>query len=792
MTNQLIKNELMDFIPMRNSESDSDSDSDSECEMTTEPDDTQDIIIELTECFDQHKLNFILKNKKKFKKQMRKSCFENDHNPFTIMEKYLEKSRKGKIKVTYKQNKGKGRFFAVGGLSMQSLPREVRQTIGCSFYIDIDMVNCHPVILSFLCHQRNIPCKYLDRYISNRDELLAKLKVDRETGKVAVLSFMNGGAKAYNQLEYHPSWIKKMKKEIDNIHKQFSLDEAFDSHRQTRENKGITYNHKGSYMNILLCDFENKILQEMWKFFGSATNGVLCFDGLMLPAAGKYDLEACVSFIFETLGIQMALKIKPMDEGFDLGNVDIPKYEDKEWYFHNMRDFCIQAPNINQEKLKEWMKDTCIIALQRGRSMLFTKNLELDGSISYEPQESLSLPNFSWQLTSDKKPQKFSFNTIFDQIKWQNSWDYFNFIPFLTDEQESKISPRLFNTFSGYRWAYTPKIYELDSEGLPIPPASIKPWIDHIKNTLCKSGQSSADLGHRIIQWYAHIFQNPTVKPWALVFMSEEGLGKGLWQTFFEQVLTKALATTFTSWDQITGSFNGKMAGKLLFTLNEATNYPTNTQKELMKTIIKDTELSVNKKFVNQYDVDNYARVQITTNNKRPVAIDYDDRRYCCIESDNSVRGNTEYFKPLIDSRNDEQTQHDMFDFLTNYPLDGFNSEKPPMTRWKRELIGQNLCPPMEFIKELMSGEIVGYTIEEDEPLKIKGKDLYESYVRWCSESGEHRAGNNRSFFAELKTKKILQKSLRIDGSVTKGVTLIKTEIQAKIAELLCNPEFEF
>jgi hypothetical protein len=508
-----------------------------------------------------------------------------------------------------------------------------------------------------------------------------------------------------------------------------------------------------------------------------------------------YNLSGCEDHIKEKLEITINLKIKPMDEGFDIPT-DIPKYEDKEWYFHNMRDFCVQAPNINLEKLTEWMKDTCIVALQRGRSMLFTKNLELDGSISYEPQESLSLPNFSWQTSSDGKKQKLSFNGIFDQIKWQNSWDYFNFIPFLTDEQESKISPRLFNTFSGYRWAYTPKTYQLDSEGIPIPPTSIKPWIDHVKNTLCKPGQGSADLGHKIIQWYAHIFQNPTIKPYALVFMSEEGLGKGLWQTFFEQVLSKALATVFTSWDQITGPFNGKMAGKLLFTLNEATNYPTNTQKELMKTIIKDTELSVNKKFVNQYDVDNYARVQITTNNRRPVAIDYDDRRYCCIESDNSVRGNTEYFKPLIDSRNDEQTQHDMFDYLTNYPMDGFNSEKPPMTSWKREMIGQNLCSSMEFLRELTSGEIAGYMWDEDTsapsgsegttPLKIKGKDLYESYVSWCSESGEHRAGSNRSFFSELKKNGILQKSFRVEGSVTKGVILIKSEIQTKIAKLLC------
>ena len=380
-----------------------------------------------------------------------------------------------------------------------------------------------------------------------------------------------------------------------------------------------------------------------------------------------------------------------------------------------------------------------------------------------------------------------SINRIFELERWKNSYDYFNFVPYLTQEQRLKISPKLFNTFSGYRWDYHPKVYQLDSDGLPIPPDTIKPWIEHIKHTLCKDGQSNIDggLGHRVLQWYAHIFQNPTVKPWALVFMSEEGIGKGLWQTFFDQVLTKALTASFTSWDQITGSFNGRMAGKMLFTLNEATNYPTNTQKELMKTMIKDTQLEVNKKFVNQYDIDNYARVQITTNNKRPVAIDYDDRRYCCIESDNSVRGKKSYFAPLIASRFDEQTQHDMFDYLTNYPLDGFNSEKPPMTKWKQELIGQNLCPTMEFIKEVCTGEMFGYEWDDDGEMKVKATDLYESYVRWCSENGEHKSGSNRSFYAELKKHGLNKKRMRMETDNVQGFKFIQSETTQIFEKLL-------
>ena len=781
-------------------ESDSDS-SDSDSNSDEEIEENGDVFMTCHEYFDQHKLNHILKRKKKYKKKMRDSCFEDNHNPFAIMEKYLKKSRKGRIEVEYKQNNGVGRFFAVKSLSMQSLPREIRHTIG-NKYVDVDVVNAHPVILSHLCKKRGIETKYLDRYIDNRDGLLSELNVDRETGKTAVLSFLNGGSKDYENLNHKPKWIKKMKKEIGKIHDKFAEDSDFKTHvKKLEDNKDKdTYNAKGSYMNILLCHFENTILQCMYEFFGNPDDCVLCFDGLMLSphlAIDDEKLRACEEHVLDKLDIDIVLKVKPMTEGFKITKAK--KYEDPVWYYHHRTDFCKQGANMNIEELKDWMKETCITALNRGNVLVFTKNLEVDGSIWYQPQEKPQITDFKWKVPDPEtgKSMTMSMNGIFEsQVKNQNAWDYINFIPYLTKQQKARISPRVFNTFSEFRWDYRKITYSLDNNGLPVPPDSIKPWINHIKRTLCKPGQSNIDggLGHRILQWHAHLFQNPTVKPWALVFQSEEGIGKGLWQTFFEQVITKGLTAVFSTWEQITGSFNGKMAGKMLFTLNEATNYPTKTQKELVKTIIKDKDLQVNKKFINQYDIDNYARVLITTNNKRPVSIDYDDRRYCCIISDNSVRGNKDYFAPLIESRYDEQVQHDMFDYLTNYPLDGFNSEKPPMTKWKRDLIGQNLESTMEFVKCVCAGEVSSYDWDDadDDVLKIKGEQLYKDYMEWCAVFGEMKTGSGRAFTAELKKHGLIKKRLSFGESRALGYEFDKNALKATFAKLLCNTDFEF
>ena len=99
--------------------------------------------------------------------------------------------------------------------------------------------------------------------------------------------------------------------------------------------------------------------------------------------------------------------------------------------------------------------------------MLFTKNLEIDGSVSYEPQETLAISEFKWSIEDPKTHKRIpmSMNMVFEKVRWQNSYDYFNFLPYLTAEQKAEISPRLFNTFSGYRWEFRQQSYTLPVKG---------------------------------------------------------------------------------------------------------------------------------------------------------------------------------------------------------------------------------------------------------------------------------------------------------------------------------------
>ena len=101
--------------------------------------------MQFSEKFNQHKLNHILQHKERFNCRI----YEQGYDPFNTATKLLQKSTDGLIKVNYHQPGGRnfGRFFADGGVSLQSICREIRHSIAAEYYDDLDVVNAHPVIL---------------------------------------------------------------------------------------------------------------------------------------------------------------------------------------------------------------------------------------------------------------------------------------------------------------------------------------------------------------------------------------------------------------------------------------------------------------------------------------------------------------------------------------------------------------------------------------------------------------------------------------------------------------------
>jgi hypothetical protein len=98
------------FLPTDMSDSDSDVEPTPKPAPKGRPKKPTDSFMNLSECFNQHKLNHIIENEEKFKPLMREKSFEDNYDPFSLAKKYLTKSHTGKLNVCYKQNASVGRF----------------------------------------------------------------------------------------------------------------------------------------------------------------------------------------------------------------------------------------------------------------------------------------------------------------------------------------------------------------------------------------------------------------------------------------------------------------------------------------------------------------------------------------------------------------------------------------------------------------------------------------------------------------------------------------------------------
>jgi hypothetical protein len=304
--------------------------------------------LQLEEKIDQNVLNHIIKNRDTYELQMKEKKEGELEDRFTIAEKYLRLSKGGIVPTTFKQKNKIGRYSAVGSLSLQSLPKQIRHSIAGNFYYDIDIVNCHPVILEFLCKKFGFKCDKLSFFINNRDTCIGYVPTaDEGAVKTAFLSILNGGVKGFNDIlkqsnldELH-TFIYELDQELVLIREEF-IRLFPDRYREFQIGKG-DFNIEAKFVNTFLLEYENIILMKIYEYIGSPKNCVPCFDGIMVLKEDEtgnplsYDADEYVRRIKEDIGIDIKLKYKSMDNPFKFITDDFGVYEDRKT-FEEIRD----------------------------------------------------------------------------------------------------------------------------------------------------------------------------------------------------------------------------------------------------------------------------------------------------------------------------------------------------------------------------------------------------------------------------------------------------------------------
>lgn len=192
----------------------------------------------------------------------------------------------GTIQATYKyspyQSGEYGRQFV--DIGIQNISRDIRGfLLEEDKKTDIDMVNCHPCIIKYLCDKFKINrTEMLDDYIHNRNEIFQKEfeGMVKEDIKTLILTSTNSAKK----MKTDNNWLKQYDLEIKRIQKTLSDLKEFEMMKNDAKlRKDVNIN--GSAMNRICCHYENLIIKDaMYWVIENWNVGVFSymFDGFIV------------------------------------------------------------------------------------------------------------------------------------------------------------------------------------------------------------------------------------------------------------------------------------------------------------------------------------------------------------------------------------------------------------------------------------------------------------------------------------------------------------------------------
>ena len=129
-----------------------------------------------------------------------------------------------------------------------------------------------------------------------------------------------------------------------------------------------------------------------------------------------------------------------------------------------------------------------------------------------------------------------------------------------------------------------------------------------------------------------------------------QGIGKTFFTDFLARfVFGEDITVQFNGISDIVDKFNLRLAGKKLSVNNEtsSTREEFRSSFEKLKSLVTDSRQSIQKKFVDTYEIDNICSWMFLTNNIDSFIIEDSNRRYVCLDVNPIHKDDSEYFENL-------------------------------------------------------------------------------------------------------------------------------------------------
>ena len=593
----------------------------------------------------------------------------------------------------YKYADGKtfGRQFDHSGL--QGMQKDIRGVLCQDSISDLDIVNCHPMILAWICRKYDIACPSLEYYIKNRDKILTEiceLQYDKCDAKVLFLKSTNSSwhIKSFGN-DFFDSYDSEMKR----IQKKLNCNPAY-NFIKSKVKKGD--NEDGSFINLCLCYHENLILMEAKEHLESQNVKIctLAFDGLMHYGPENPDLlnslNTCIQSSLKDSDFKFIYKphSKCISVPSDFDETQVP---DKS-YKIKCREFNLTHAKVGDKYICEDMNGEKLVQTEMNMKQRY-KHLRV-----YDRDEQF-IDAWLKNITDTN----------------MRVYTMFGLHP------EEKACPKnTYNLWEPFAYSLKTGDYTPDEEALS--------KIRHLIMCLANHEEKSETF---LLDWMAQMIQYPKTKSLVPVIQSDQGAGKNTLIDILRELLGKSKV-----WDctdplrDIFGNFNGKMKSAFLVNLNESSSKDFRSVMGKVKAFVTDSEFTLRAMQQDAIELPSFHRFILTTNDDFPIPTGKGDRRFGIIAASNDLIGNEAFFTDMHNNViKSETAMRTFWDFLMARPVkEKMTKEDLPDTEYHQELKRLDEHPIIQWVQDVARKS-------QKQSVKMSSDAIWDSYRDFCRDN---------------------------------------------------------
>jgi len=638
---------------------------------------------------------------------------------------YLWKNKKkGEVRiendVVYKLSKslpaqlGYGRLYGSKG-ALERTEKECRGTLCQSYYCDVDIVNCHPVIL-YQFARKNFGCELVEveKYCNNREEYLMHIveghKEARDEAKEAVIRIMYGGKNDHPFLEPFNQEIKAFTRYLMTLDGYQPLLEACKKHKELKpENKKLNKGVAGTFLSYILQTEEVKCMLAMTNAFEKLewNVDVFCYDGVMVRKKkdaflGKVELKDVIYAIKTDVGYDVDVVCKP---------------------FMQFKEFAEEVANAGDET-------DLYMGVKKALYEEMKREFE-ETNFYYAPTDEY------YEYIEGKDPivMKGGHASTYYSTKWifrksSKIDDYIQFFPLWMADPSRRVIKSLTMKPSTDPEVFTIPIrlqYQgnlADSED----PAKFMELLD----LTCSNNET---LKTYTLNWLAHLLQKPFDLPGtSLIFTGDKGVGKDtLWDFFMTHVVGEVYSHNYTDTKTFFEKHDCNFMNKFLVKLEEAESKICLENASVLKSRITGNYNTFNPKNSKTVKAENFCRVVMTTNGTCPVDMSSGERRFVVIPCSIAKKGDNKYWSDLRAEMFNDKYGGKVAAFLLNHDITNFVVQKLPENVYQEAVIDSRKSSEERFMEAWVGAE-------------CSASQLFTQYKDFCIENKLEYNRSNTAF----------------------------------------------